>query len=183
MKRYIKKLSFLSLLVLMLLQCKSSVEVVISKHGDPDEIKKVAIFKINKLGHYQTSEKISDMLIHEFLKLGFDVVERSDIERLVKEQKLSVSGFIDPREAVAIGKLTGADTIVIGTGELHQNDKDMLTYLIIKVISLKTGSVIITANLTRNMNIRDAIADVSATLKKSLDQRAAVSKNTVPQPK
>lgn len=160
--------------------CSSSVEVVISKHSDPNEIQKVAVFKINKLSHYQTTEKISDLLIHEFLKLGFDVVERSDIERLVKEQKLSVSGFIDPKEAVAIGKLTGADTIVLGTGELDPNDKDKLTYLVIKVISLKTGSVIITANLTKDMKIRDAIADVSASLKKSLDLRKPESKAVNP---
>jgi len=175
-----KIITFLSVLIMLVLQCKSNVEVVISKHGNPDEIKKVAVFKINKLGYYHTAEKISDLLIHEFLKLGFDVVERSDIDRLVKEQKLSISGFIDPKEAVAIGKLTGADTIVIGTGELDRQDKDMLTYLVIKVISLKTGSVIITANLKKNMNIRDAIADVSVTLKKSLDQRAAAKKDAVP---
>lgn len=164
-----------------MLQCRSSVEVVISKHGDPDEIKKVAVFKFEKLRYYQTADKISDLLIHEFLKLGFDVVERADIERLVKEQKLSVSGFIDPKEAVAIGKLTGADTIVIGTGELDAKDKDMLTYLVIKVISLKTGSVIITANLKKNMNIRDAISEVSASMKKTLEQRAAAKKIPVSQ--
>lgn len=175
------KLLLILLSAALLFQCRSSVEVVISKHGNPDDIKKVAVFKFDKIRYYQTADKISDLLIHEFLKLGFDVVERSDIERLVKEQKLSVSGFIDPREAVTIGKLTGADTIVIGTGELDQKDRDMLTYLIIKVISLKTGSVIITANLKKNMTIRDAIAEVSSALKKALDQRSAKGKNTVPQ--
>ena len=181
MKRYIILLICLSC-VTLLLQCRSSVEVVISKHGNPDEINKVAVFKFDKIRYYQTADKISDLLIHEFLKLGFDVVERADIERLVKEQKLSISGFIDPKEAVAIGKLTGADTIVIGTGELDPKDKDMLTYLVIKVISLKTGSVIITANLKKNMNIRDAIADVSAAMKKTLDQRAAENKKAVAPP-
>lgn len=165
-------------------RCQSSVDVVVSRHGNPEEIRKVAIFKFNiqkrsnfyNRGSYYSDDRISDLLTHEFLKLGFDVVERSEIERLVKEQKLSVSGFIDPKEAVAIGRLSGADTIVTGTGTMVAPDKDVLNYLVIKVISLKSGSVVMTANLKRNMGTQDAVTEVFRSLKKTLDARALARK-------
>ncbi|HNR89013.1 MAG TPA: CsgG/HfaB family protein [Spirochaetota bacterium] len=158
--------------------CRGGVDVVISRHGNPEEIRKVAIFnlKLQNRGSYSTGDRVSDLLMHEFLKLGYDVVERTEIERLVKEQKLSVSGFIDPREAVAIGKLSGADTIVTGTGHLVSRDSDVLSYLVIKVISLRSGSVIMTANLRKNMSISDAVTEMSRSIKKCLDERAAAQK-------
>jgi hypothetical protein len=164
-------------LFIQLSGCKTGVDIVISRHASPDEIKKVAIFKMERGGRYNQGERISDLLTHEFLKLGFDVVERSEIERLVKEQKFSVSGFIDPKEAVAIGKLSGADTIVIGSLQLDEKNKDILKYFMIKIISLKTGSVMITANLTKSMNINDSVSEISTALKKSLEERNKTVKN------
>ncbi len=152
--------------------CRSSIDIVISRHVDPDDIKRVAIFKMDRLS-YRENDKVSDLLIHEFLRLGYDVVERTEIERLIKEQKLGVSGFVDPNQAVAIGKLAGADSIVIGSGALEDKQRDVLKYFTIKVIDLKSGSVVITANLTRNLEIKDAIAELSAELRKSLDSHHA----------
>ena len=159
-------------LAILASSCRSSIDIVISRHIDPDDIKRVAIFKMDRLS-YRENDKISDLLIHEFLRLGYDVVERTEIERLIKEQKLGASGFVDPNQAVAIGKLAGADSIVIGSGALEDKQRDVLKYFTIKVIDLKSGSVVITANLTRNLEIKDAIAELSAELRKSLDQHHA----------
>jgi hypothetical protein len=157
--------------------CKSAVDIVISKHACPDDIVKVAILKMEKGSRYHQGERISDLLTHEFLKLGFDVVERSEIDRIVKEQKFSFSGFIEPKEAVAMGKLSGADTIVIGSLQMDEKDKELLKYFIVKIISLKTGSVMITANLTKSMRINDAVSEISIALKKSLEARCKAGKS------
>lgn len=163
---------FLAGMITLATSCRSSIDIVISRHVDPDEIKRVAIFKMDRLS-YRENDKVSDLLIHEFLRLGYDVVERTEIERLIKEQKLGASGFVDPNQAVAIGKLAGADSIVIGSGALEDKQRDVLKYFTIKVIDLKSGSVVITANLTRNLEIKDAVAELSSQLRKSLDQHNA----------
>ncbi len=160
---------FLSLLVF---SCRSSIDVVISRHVDPDGIKRIAIFKMDRLS-YRENDKISDLLIHEFLRLGYDVVERTEIEKLIKEQKLGASGFVDPDQAVAIGKMAGADSIVIGSGALEDKSGDVLKYFTVKIIDLKSGSVVITANLVKNRDIKTAIADLSSSLQKSLEMRRA----------
>ncbi|MBL8032206.1 MAG: hypothetical protein JNJ69_00785 [Leptospiraceae bacterium] len=148
--------------------CRSSVDIVISRHIDPDDIRRVAIFKMDRLS-YRDNDKVSDLLTHEFLRLGYDVVERTEIERLIKEQKLGASGLIDPNQAVAIGKLAGADSIVIGSGALEDKTRDVLKYFTIKIIDLKSGSVVVTANLTRNLEIKEAISELSTELKKALE--------------
>lgn len=154
--------------VFICVSCRSNIDIVISRHVDPEGIKRVAIFKMDRLS-YRENDKVSDLLTHEFLRLGYDVVERTEIERLIKEQKLGASGFVDPNQAVAIGKLAGADSIVIGSGSLEDKQRDELKYFTLKVIDLKSGSVIITANLTRNLPIKDTVSELSAELRKSLD--------------
>ena len=171
----IRKFCFVSLVFALVSgsgACRSSVDVVISKHVDPDNIKRIAIFKMDRLS-YRENDKISDLLIHEFLRLGYDVVERTEIEKLIKEQKLGASGFVDPDQAVTIGKMAGADSIVIGSGALEDKSRDELKYFTVKIIDLKTGSVVVTANLVKNLDIKSAIAELSAALRKSLEARRA----------
>ncbi|MPM36478.1 hypothetical protein SDC9_83076 [bioreactor metagenome] len=45
---------------------------------------------------------------------GLDVVERSQIEAIAKEQKLQMSGLVDESSAVRVGKILGANYIVVG---------------------------------------------------------------------
>lgn len=167
-----KKVFILLISFAFLSGCRSSVDIVISRHVDPDGIKRIAIFKMDRLS-YRDNDKISDLLTHEFLRLGYDVVERTEIEKLIKEQKLGASGFVDPDQAVAIGKLAGADSIVIGSGALEEKTRDELKYFTVKIIDLKTGSVAVTATLMKNLDIKTAVAEFSGALKKSLEARRA----------
>jgi curli biogenesis system outer membrane secretion channel CsgG len=64
-----------------------------------------------KLGH-----AASEMLVTALLKSGqFIVVEREALDKVLKEQGLSMSGIIDPNTAVAAGKILGLNAIVTGT--------------------------------------------------------------------
>ena len=60
---------------------------------------------------------MAKMLTSALVESGrFKVVERSPevIESILKEQKLSLSGVIDSNTAVSVGKLLGAQSVVIG---------------------------------------------------------------------
>lgn len=48
-------------------------------------------------------------------KRFFDVVDRGHIKSLIREHKLSMTGMIDPETAKRVGKISGVDTLVVGT--------------------------------------------------------------------
>lgn len=58
---------------------------------------------------------LTDMLITELSKIeGLKVVERVKLQALVDELHLGLSGMVDPATAQQIGKLLGAQTLVMG---------------------------------------------------------------------
>lgn len=60
--------------------------------------------------------ELSGMLSNELASLGsFRVVERSNLEAVLREQDLGASGRVRPDSAAQIGQLTGAEYIVLGT--------------------------------------------------------------------
>lgn len=60
--------------------------------------------------------ELSGMLANELAATGaFRVVERSALESVLSEQNLAASGRISPGDGARIGKLAGADFLVMGT--------------------------------------------------------------------
>src|SRR5437879_2049233 len=58
----------------------------------------------------------SDILITELVKSGkFIVVERDKLNKIMEEQKLGMSGAIDPNTAAKMGKILGLNAIVTGS--------------------------------------------------------------------
>lgn len=58
---------------------------------------------------------ITDMLTTELFKTGaFEVYERSRMEGIAKEQRMSATGVLDPNTAVSLGRIAGVETVVIG---------------------------------------------------------------------
>lgn len=58
---------------------------------------------------------IADLLINRLVNDGtFRIIERREIDKLMKEQNFSNSDRADPSSAAKIGKLLGVDTIIIG---------------------------------------------------------------------
>jgi TolB-like protein len=58
---------------------------------------------------------VTDKLVTQLVNLRrFKVMERASLEKVLKEQKLQVSGVVDEKTAVNVGKIAGADAIIIG---------------------------------------------------------------------
>ncbi|TFG63560.1 MAG: hypothetical protein E4H36_05315 [Spirochaetales bacterium] len=106
------------------------------------EDKKLAVVGISSTTKNVDSETTTGIMA--FIKNAFvnirkaRVVERSAINRIIDEYKFQASGYVDENTAVEIGKLTGADIIVIGSvnyvGEKY--------YLNVKLISVLTAEII-----------------------------------------
>ena len=53
----------------------------------------------------------------------YEVIERDQLEKIMKEQKLSLSGAIDENSAAEVGKLLGLDVLIIGNASYTHNDE------------------------------------------------------------
>ena len=70
-----------------------------------------AIFGSNQ----DVGKGISDLLINQLVNEGrFRVIERSAIDKILKEQNFSNSDRVNSATAAKIGSLLGVDTIIIG---------------------------------------------------------------------
>ena len=67
--------------------------------------------EITKLGRYM-SEELTTRL---YLTGKFEVIERQLLDKIVEEQKISMSGMIDENSAVELGRVLGVDAIASGT--------------------------------------------------------------------
>jgi hypothetical protein len=68
---------------------------------------------------------------------GMFLVERAELEKILSEQEITLSGAAAPGSAVKVGQLTGAQVLV--TGRVFDVGKD--TYLVAKLISAETSRV------------------------------------------
>ena len=94
----------------------NATEKVDSKYTGPRRRVGVVAFE-NKTAYGQNrlGQAASDILITELVKTGkFIVVDRDKMEKLMEEQKLGLTGAIDPNTAAQMGKILGLNAIVTG---------------------------------------------------------------------
>ena len=76
----------------------------------------------NKGGDVTVSSTVQDKMITSLYSLKrFKIIERSQIDKVMNEQKLGMTGAIDPDRAVKVGKLIGVDAILIGAISCTEN--------------------------------------------------------------
>ncbi len=104
------------------MQARNEPLPVGAKTYDPSRVTQVgsrlaiAVLPFDRKGDAQNLEvSISDKLVTQLVNLRrFKVMERAALEKVLKEQKLQTSGIVDEKTAVNVGKIAGADAIVIG---------------------------------------------------------------------
>ncbi|MBI2118720.1 MAG: hypothetical protein HYT97_03730 [Elusimicrobia bacterium] len=132
-------------------------EKVESKYTGPKRRVGVIDFE-NKTAYGQTrlGQAASDILITELVKTGkFIVVEREKVNKLLEEQKLGLTGAIDPNTAAQMGKVLGLNAIVTGaisnfgvrtTGSdylITQTKRQEATCTIdVRVVDAETGQIL-----------------------------------------
>ncbi len=89
----------------------------------PDLSKTPGVKKVNKIAlmEFPHGDNFNDLTNNVYKKLsvyfvqkGFQVVERSQLDRVLQEQKLSYSGLIDISTAQKLGKLLGSGVVLLG---------------------------------------------------------------------
>jgi TolB-like protein len=82
---------------------------------------------------------VAEWLITGLVETGrFDVIERRLLEKLLEEQKLGLTGAIDPGSAAQLGKILGVKTIVSGT----VTSLEGYTEINARLINVDTASIV-----------------------------------------
>ena len=83
---------------------------------------------------------LTDMLITELGKIEqFQVVERAQLQQLLEEMKLGQSGVIDSQSAVEVGKMLGAQNMLLGSF-MHMLDGKLR--IDVRIVNVETGVTI-----------------------------------------
>jgi curli biogenesis system outer membrane secretion channel CsgG len=78
----------------------------------------------------------------------FSEVERGRIDEVLKEQEFGTSGIVDPSKAASLGKVLGADAVMLTNIVSSKNNpffndpKERETELNVRIISSSTGEVL-----------------------------------------
>ncbi len=102
--------------------------------------RRIAILELGALNVPKNYAKIvGDLLEVELHKSGaFDILERKQMEIILNEQGLALSGCTDESCAIRIGRLLSADMVV--TGSLNKLGDYLLT---IKVVDARSGAIVL----------------------------------------
>jgi curli biogenesis system outer membrane secretion channel CsgG len=111
-------------------------------------------------GDQEISLQASDQFTSGLPMLGFQVVERSQIEAVLGEQTFQQTDSIDPLTRERLGRLLGLQGVFLGsiTGESSSTWVD--SHLNIRLVSIETGDVVWAAEahdprpITLSMDIR-----------------------------
>lgn len=128
----------------------------ISKNMTKKSKKKIAVIEfsdlndnINGLGQFLAEELITQLFIVN--PGAFEVVERRQLAKVLRQQKLSTTGLLEPKAMESVGKILGVDAIVTGsTTDLGNTIK--VNARIIDVNSAKIFAVAST-NIPKTSNV------------------------------
>lgn len=98
-------------------------------------------------------ENLTEFAGFQLMKVpSFTVVDRLEVERIMKEQQFSYSGMVDPATASRLGRLLGASAVLaIKVGAVKHDDffSDSPDYreaeLMVRIISVETAEVLYSA--------------------------------------
>lgn len=90
------------------------------------------------------SKGLADMLVSDLGASGaFSVIEREELQKVLREQELALSGLVDEQSAPEIGKLLGANLLVFGS----YISKGKGLRLDAKAVEVESGTLVCTASV------------------------------------
>jgi len=102
---------------------ETNVHIVISPNFDINKHRKIAVMPFYGIGRYNINEKgygtveviPSDIFAAKMMGIGFSVVERTQLQRIISELELSQSGLLAQSDINKVGNLLNVDLLVMGS--------------------------------------------------------------------
>lgn len=114
----------------------------------------IAVFDFENNG-LKTNEvrQLSNRLESELVKIGnFKVVERNEIDKVLKEQKLQISGLVE-EVFLDVGRILGANQIILGSiGKIGP-----LYTLTAKLVDVESGELLITSDFDAESGLSELL--------------------------
>ncbi|MBN2401219.1 MAG: hypothetical protein JXN64_02355 [Spirochaetes bacterium] len=163
----------------------SSLDVAVSKKlNTQKKIEKIVVFPF-QIEDSKCGSEFADAVSHHFVKSQkIDVVEREALDKLIEEDKLSLTGIIDESKAARIGKKLGVDAMILGRGTAEViKGYHCIKSFSLKMISVETGTHMVTIRMAegKNPNYDDLAKDMVSEIMDAMDRvekdRAAEEKS------
>ena len=125
----------------------------------------VAVFGFDMIGRQDENyiRYATEKLTNELVEAGkLLVIERSQIDKILKEQNFTLTGVVDAGKAAQIGKILAVEGVVIGSITVMENQIEILA----RIVQSETGIILKTASFRYSVKILPA-------------ENAQKSKNTV----
>lgn len=156
---------------------ETNVTVLISPQFDISKHQKVAVMKFSGDPNFDTAlNHASDVFSAKLMEMGFTVVERSQLQKVVDELKLSSSGLLTRDDVSRIGRLLNINMLVMGTTDSFYRVTRGCKAASIRFIDTVTGEQLVLVSsdsLAYRYNFAAEMADV---LGKKLKSEKTVSK-------
>jgi len=123
MKQLTKTLSLLFSLY-FLFSCAAPIKTVKKTDLQIEKYKKVAVVPFQGIPT-EVGKVLSEYFITEVMDMGFNVIERTQLEKILKEQNISLSGIIDTETIHKIGKIIGVDALVVGSFHCRREKREV----------------------------------------------------------
>ncbi|MFH1935127.1 MAG: CsgG/HfaB family protein [Pseudomonadota bacterium] len=107
-------------LILIYTGCATKIKTTMltpAKSHEASTLKRIAVLPFSGRGDRNLNADIEALLVKIRVngKPYFSVVERSAIWKIMREQSLHLSGAVDQKTAVKVGRLVGAEGVILGT--------------------------------------------------------------------
>ena len=91
--------------------------LVPAKAHEAGKLRRIAVLPFAGSGGNQLSTELEALLVNIRIcdKPYFKVIERASLENIMREQKLNLTGAVEEETAVTVGKLVGAEGIILGS--------------------------------------------------------------------
>ena len=144
-------------------------------HRKVEEVKqldarlRVTLLPLEKKGEAATlADTAYDSLLTALLDQGrFQLVERDNLEAILREQKIGQAGLVEPDTAVTLGKIVGVEGVLLGT--VLQTPKALEVFA--RFVDVETGTILATEDVYgEDLDLR-AVRTLMAGLALKLRQR------------
>jgi curli biogenesis system outer membrane secretion channel CsgG len=114
-----KNLLVLILGSLILNGCASTYKTVKKPGFTLESGKRAAVMQFEG-NDMNIGNSLADAFITELMDMGFDVIERTQLEKILKEQKIGMTGVLDTQTIRDVGRIAGIDILVLGRFSFHK---------------------------------------------------------------
>lgn len=136
---------------------------------------RIAVFAFEEqsadLEHHTFGTNLAEMLVTALLQIDkFDVIERSQLNKILEEQALSQTGALEEETAVAVGEIMGLNAVVVGN--ISRLNKSLEADS--RLVDVNSGKILAA------VNSRIRTEDEARTLANDLAQKLAMHVKRVP---